>query len=47
MIVDFEGFKDFIDAIGGVEVDLPDKLCSEVSGAPRRAGSRSTRVPAR
>ena len=26
VLVDFEGFKNFIDAIGGVEVDLPDKL---------------------
>jgi LCP family protein required for cell wall assembly len=38
VIVDFEGFKDFIDAIGGVEVDLPDKLCSEVSGGAEAGG---------
>jgi len=38
VIVDFEGFKDFIDTIGGVEVDLPDKLCSEVSGGSEAGG---------
>ena len=38
VIVDFEGFKDFIDAIGGVEVELPDKLCSEVSGGSDAGG---------
>ncbi|MGH2988636.1 MAG: LCP family protein [Solirubrobacterales bacterium] len=38
VIVDFEGFEDFIDTIGGVEVDLPDKLCSEVSGGSDAGG---------
>jgi LCP family protein required for cell wall assembly len=38
VIVDFDGFKDFIDAIGGVEVDLPDKLCSVVSGGAEAGG---------
>ena len=38
MIVDFEGFKDFIDAIGGVEVEVPDKLCSEISGGEANGG---------
>jgi LCP family protein required for cell wall assembly len=38
VIVDFEGFEDFIDAIGGVEVELPDKLCSEVSGGSDAGG---------
>ena len=32
VIVDFEGFRDFIDAIGGVKVDLDQKVCSEISG---------------
>jgi LCP family protein required for cell wall assembly len=32
VIVDFEGFRDFIDAIGGVEVDLDQKVCTEISG---------------
>jgi LCP family protein required for cell wall assembly len=31
-IVDFTGFEDLIDAVGGVEVDLPHKLCAEISG---------------
>lgn len=38
VIVDFEGFEDFIDTIGGVEVDLPDKLCSEISGGSDAGG---------
>jgi LCP family protein required for cell wall assembly len=32
VIIDFEGFEEFIDAIGGVEVDVPQKLCAEISG---------------
>ncbi|HEX2393237.1 MAG TPA: LCP family protein [Solirubrobacterales bacterium] len=31
-IVDFTGFEDLIDAVGGVEVDVPHKLCAEISG---------------
>ncbi len=31
-IVDFTGFEDLINAVGGVEVDLPHKLCAEISG---------------
>jgi LCP family protein required for cell wall assembly len=31
-IVDFGGFRDFIDAIGGVKVNLPIKVCSSISG---------------
>ena len=31
-IVDFDGFRNFIDSIGGVEVDLPTDVCSSVSG---------------
>jgi LCP family protein required for cell wall assembly len=31
-IVDFTGFEDLIDAVGGVSVDVPVKLCAEISG---------------
>ncbi|MEK6276580.1 MAG: LCP family protein [Actinomycetota bacterium] len=32
VIVDFEGFEDFIDSIGGVEITLPRKFCADISG---------------
>jgi LCP family protein required for cell wall assembly len=32
VIIDFQGFEDFINAIGGVKVDLPRKLCAEING---------------
>ncbi len=31
-IIDFTGFQDLIDAVGGVEVDVPNKLCADISG---------------
>jgi LCP family protein required for cell wall assembly len=31
-IVDFDGFRKFIDSIGGVTVNLPTDVCSSVSG---------------
>jgi len=31
-IVDFTGLEDLIDAVGGVKVDLPVKLCADISG---------------
>jgi LCP family protein required for cell wall assembly len=31
-IVDFTGFEDLIDAVGGVVVDVPRKICADVSG---------------
>jgi LCP family protein required for cell wall assembly len=31
-IIDFDGFRRFIDTIGGIEVDLPTDVCSSVSG---------------
>jgi LCP family protein required for cell wall assembly len=31
-IVDFTGFEALIDAVGGVKVDLPHKLCADISG---------------
>jgi LCP family protein required for cell wall assembly len=31
-IVDFTGFEDLIDAVGGVKVDVPQKLCADIAG---------------
>lgn len=31
-IVDFTGFEELIDAVGGVKIDLPRKLCADISG---------------
>lgn len=38
VLVDFEGFRDFIDSIGGVEVDLDTKVCSVISGGEEAGG---------
>ncbi len=32
VIINFDGFQDFIDTIGGVEVTVPQRLCAEISG---------------
>jgi LCP family protein required for cell wall assembly len=32
VIVDFTGLEDLVDAVGGVEVDLPHKLCADIAG---------------
>jgi LCP family protein required for cell wall assembly len=37
-IVDFTGFKDFIDAIGGITVELDEPVCSEISGGEANGG---------
>ncbi|HEX6603098.1 MAG TPA: LCP family protein [Solirubrobacterales bacterium] len=31
-IVDFSGFEDLIDAVGGIKVNVPEKLCADISG---------------
>jgi len=31
-IVDFTGFEDLIDAVGGIKVNVPQKLCADISG---------------
>jgi LCP family protein required for cell wall assembly len=31
-IIDFTGFEDLIDAVGGVTVNVPHKLCADISG---------------
>ncbi len=38
VILDFEGFADFIDAIGGVTVNLPDPVKSLISGGSSNGG---------
>ena len=50
-IIDFDGFRKFIDSIGGVEVNVPTDVCSNVSGGAfnsaaeegRRTRSTATR----
>jgi LCP family protein required for cell wall assembly len=31
-IIDFSGFEKLIDAVGGVKVDVPHKICADISG---------------
>ena len=38
IIVDFDGFVDFINALGGVKVDLPKRVCGEISGGKSNGG---------
>ena len=38
VIVHFKGFEDFIDAIGGVTVDVPERICSQISGGAANGG---------
>jgi len=45
-IVDFTGFEDLIDAVGGVKVDVPRKLCADISGgAGGGQGGVTLRLP--
>jgi len=45
-IVDFTGFEDLIDSVGGVEVDLKHKLCADISGgAGGGQGGVTIRLP--
>ena len=37
-VVDFNGFRDFIDSIGGVTVNVDQKVCSEISGGAQNGG---------
>lgn len=44
-IIDFSGFEKLIDAVGGVEVDVPVKLCADISGgAGGGQGGQSIRL---
>lgn len=38
VILNFDGFENFIDAIGGVEVDVPQRLCADISGGEANGG---------
>jgi LCP family protein required for cell wall assembly len=38
VIMNFTGFEDFIDAIGGVEVELDTALCADISGGEANGG---------
>ncbi len=38
VIMNFTGFEDFINAIGGVKVDVPEKLCANISGGKKNGG---------
>ena len=38
VILDFAGFADFIDSIGGVTVSLPEKIKSEINGGSKNGG---------
>ena len=50
-IIDFDGFRSFIDTIGGIDVDLPNDVCSTVSGGAfnlePRARARTTSTASR
>jgi len=39
VIMNFTGFADFINAIGGVKVDVPEKLCANISGGKKNGGT--------
>ena len=38
VIMNFTGFEDFINAIGGVKVDVPERLCANISGGKKNGG---------
>ena len=38
VILNFEGFEGFIDSIGGVVVDVPVRLCADISGGKANGG---------
>jgi len=37
-IIDFNGFRDLINSLGGISVDLDTKVCSEISGGEEAGG---------
>ena len=46
-IVDFTGFEDLINAVGGVTVDVPHKVCTDISGGAGGARAASPCASAR
>lgn len=38
VIVDFDGFVKFIDALGGIKVNLPSRVCGEIGGGKENGG---------
>jgi LCP family protein required for cell wall assembly len=38
VLVEFSGFRDFIDDVGGVKVDLPGPVCAKINGGKRNGG---------
>jgi LCP family protein required for cell wall assembly len=38
VIVDFDGFIKFIDALGGIKVDLPSRVCGRIGGGKANGG---------
>lgn len=38
VIVDFDGFVKFIDALGGIKVDLPSRVCGRIGGGKANGG---------
>jgi LCP family protein required for cell wall assembly len=38
VIIDFDGFSDFITTLGGVEVDIKNKVCGDVDGGKSQGG---------
>ena len=44
VIIDFDGFADFINTLGGIEVDIKKKVCGDVDGG-RDQGGVSIKLP--
>ncbi len=38
VIIDFDGFADFINTLGGVELDVQKRVCGDVDGGKRQGG---------
>lgn len=47
VVVNFEGFKDMVDAVGGVEMCIPQPISDPAHGINIEAGTASSRAPRR